>query len=141
MSAPLSAEARALLAGPNTAHLATVRRDGTPAVHPVWVGLDGDHVLVSTGRTTAKARNVAHQPAVAVSVLNQIDPYEELMLRGRVVDVRDDPDLADMHPISYVYTGKPFPFNSGRQVTLVIEPDWVLHHHLPFAHTPPADAE
>jgi PPOX class probable F420-dependent enzyme len=132
----LSPEARALLAGPNTAHLATVRRDGTPAVHPVWVGLEGDRVLVSTGRTRAKARNVRHQPQVAISLVNHDNPYEELMLRGRVVEVRDDPDLADMQPIAQVYTGKPFPFNSGEQVTLVIEPEWVHHHTLPFEHTP-----
>jgi PPOX class probable F420-dependent enzyme len=139
MSATLTPEARALLAGPSTAHLATIRPDGTPASHPVWVGLDGDRLLVSTGRSRPKTRNVEHDPHVALSVVAHDNPYEELMVRGTVVEVRADPDLADMHPIAHVYTGRDFPFNSGEQVTIVIEPDWVFHQSLPFEPAATAD--
>jgi PPOX class probable F420-dependent enzyme len=137
MTVDLSPEARSLLEGPNVAHLATMRSDGSPVVHPVWVGLEGDRVLVSTGATAPKARNAERDPRVALSLVAQDDPYAELMVRGTVVEVRADPDLADMHPIAHVYTGRPFPFNSGHQVTLVIEPSWVHYHKLPFEHTPP----
>src|SRR5690606_477834 len=114
-----------------------IRPDGTPASHPVWVGLDDqDRILVSTGRSRPKARNIAQNPHVALSVTKHDNPYEELMVRGTVVEVRDDPDLADMHPISLVYTGQPFSFNSGEQVTIVIEPDWAYHHELPFVPIP-----
>jgi PPOX class probable F420-dependent enzyme len=137
MSATLTPEARALLQGPNTAHLATIRADGTPASYPVWVGLDDqDRILISTGRSRAKARNVARDPHVALSVLAHDNPYEELMVRGTVVEVRDDPDLADMHPMSLVYTGKPFPYTSGEQVTIVIRPDWARYGKLPFQPIP-----
>jgi PPOX class probable F420-dependent enzyme len=138
MPATLTDEARALLAGPNTAHLATIRPDGTPMSHPVWCGLEGDRIIVSTGRSRPKTRNVEHDPHVALSLVAHDNPYEEVMVRGTVVEVRADPDLADMHPLSHVYTGKPFPFNSGEQVTIVIQPDWVLHHTLPFQPIPPA---
>jgi PPOX class probable F420-dependent enzyme len=137
MSVPLTDEARALLAGPNTAHLASLRPDGTPASHPVWVGLDDrDRVLVSTGRSRPKVRNVEHDPHVALSLTAHDNPYEELMARGTVVEVRADPDLADMHPISQTYIGRPFPFNSGEQVTIVIAIDWFHHHKLPFEQPP-----
>jgi PPOX class probable F420-dependent enzyme len=138
MPASLTDEARALLAGPNTAHLASIRPDGTPMSHPVWVGLEGDRLIVSTGRSRPKIRNVEHDPHVALSLVAHDNPYEELMVRGTVVEVRADPDLADMHPISHVYTGKPFPFNSGEQVTIVIQPDWVHHQTLPFQPIPSA---
>jgi PPOX class probable F420-dependent enzyme len=138
MPATLTPEARALLSGPNTAHLASIRPDGTPVSHPVWVGLEGDRIIFSTGRSRPKTRNVEHNPHVALSLVAHDNPYEELMVRGTVVEVRADPDLTDMHPISHVYTGKPFPFNSGEQVTIVIQPDWVYHHKLPFEPVPPA---
>jgi PPOX class probable F420-dependent enzyme len=123
---------RALLKGPNVAHLASVRRDGSAASHPVWIGFDGEHVLVCTGPNTAKARNVMHDPRVAVSLVNRSNPYEEVMIRGTVIEVRSDDDLVDMDPISIVYTGKPFPSRQPPRVTIVIEPTKVDHHVLPF---------
>jgi PPOX class probable F420-dependent enzyme len=131
-------EVRELLAGPNIAHLASIRPDGTPASHPVWVGLDGDHLLICTGRTTPKVRNVEHNPHVALSVTAADNPYAEAMLRGTVIEVRPDRELLDMDPISIVYTGKPFPFRGPDRVTIVIEPDWARFGRLPFEPVPDA---
>jgi PPOX class probable F420-dependent enzyme len=138
MPAPLeiTPAARALLEGPHLAHLATVRRDRTPSVHPVWIGTEGNHVLVCTGRRSAKTRNVEHDPHVALSIVNQDNPYEELLARGVVVEVRNDIDLVDMDPIAHVYTGKAFPYRGGDRVTIVIELTWIEHRVLPFEHTP-----
>ena len=133
----LEPQIRTLLEGPNTAHLSSIRPDGAPASHPVWIGLDDDgHILVCTGRAAAKVRNVEHDPRVALSVVNHDDPYEEAMLRGTVVAVRNDDELADMDPISMVYTGAPFPFRTPPRVTIVIQPTWARYGKLPFEHTP-----
>ena len=136
MPTDLPPEVRLLLEGSNFVHLATVDPHGIPQSMPVWVGLEGDHVLVCTGATTKKARNAAHNPHVALSVTNHDNPYETASLRGTVVEIRNDDDLADMDPISIVYTGKPFPFRSPGRVTLVIAIDTVRYGTLPFAHTP-----
>lgn len=50
--------ARRLLAEPNPAALATVNPDGSPQTSVVWVGLDGDDLLISTaeGRLKEKKR-------------------------------------------------------------------------------------
>jgi PPOX class probable F420-dependent enzyme len=132
----LPPEVRALLEGPNFAHLATVDRHGKPQSMPVWVGLEGDHVLICTGATTQKALNAAHNPHVALSVTNHDNPYETASLRGTVVEMRNDDALADMDPISIVYTGKPFPFRAPGRVTIVIAIDRVRYGSLPFEHTP-----
>ena len=129
-------EVRALLEGPNFVHLATVGPNGNPSTMAVWVGLEGDHVLVCTGATTKKARDAAHNPHVALSVTNHDNPYESASLRGTVVEIRNDDHLTDMDPISVVYTGKPFPFRAPGRVTLVIAIDSVRHNTLPFQHTP-----
>ena len=41
-------EVRAVLDVPNYVHLSTLRADGSPRNHVVWVGLEGERVLVCT---------------------------------------------------------------------------------------------
>jgi hypothetical protein len=55
MPAPLSAEARAL-DRPSFAHLATLMADGSPRSVPVWVGREGDWLLVCTSEGSLKVR-------------------------------------------------------------------------------------
>src|SRR5689334_20006008 len=89
----LSEGARALLDGANFAHLATLQPDGSPKVEPVWVGREGDTLLVATDRKSLKVRNVEGDDRVAVSVTGFADPYDQLLVRGTVTEVRPDDDL------------------------------------------------
>jgi len=117
-----------LLNRPNFAHLATLMPDGSPHSAPVWVGREGDRILVCTGENSLKARNTRRDPRVALSIVDVTDPYRETQLRGRVVERRPHPDLEFMDPVSHKYTGRPFPLRdpAGR-VALVIEVDvWYL---------------
>jgi PPOX class probable F420-dependent enzyme len=139
MAQPLSPEIKRLLDRPNFAHLATLMADGSPQSVPVWVGRDGDRILVCTGEGSLKAANTRRDPRVALSVVDLANPYEEAQLRGRVVERRPDPALAIMDPVSRKYTGKPFPLrNPEGRVALVIEIDRARYVKLPFEHTPPA---
>jgi PPOX class probable F420-dependent enzyme len=138
MGIQLSNEIKALLDRPNFVHLATVMPDGSPQSVPVWVGREGELVLICTGENTLKARNTQRDPRVALSVIDFQDPYQEAQLRGRVVERRPDPDLKYLDPISHKYTGKPFPFRKPEgRVALVIEFDKASYTKLPFEHTPP----
>jgi PPOX class probable F420-dependent enzyme len=105
MPVPLSAEARALVDRPNFAHLATLMADGSPLSTPVWVGREGDRLLVCTSDGSLKARNTHRDARVALSIVDFANPYEEVQLRGRVVERRPDPDLKTMDPMSHKYTG------------------------------------
>ena len=138
MPAVLPPEARALIDRPNFAHLATLMPDGSPQSVPVWVGREGDRLLVCTSEGSLKGRNTRRDPRVALSIVDFRDPYEEVQLRGRVVERRPDPDLRIMDPVSHKYTGKPFPMRTPEgRVALVIEIDKVRYTKLPFVHTPP----
>ena len=137
MALALSNEIKALLDGPNFANLATSMPDGSPQSAPVWVGREGDHILICTGESSLKAKNTRRDPRVALSIIDFDDPYTEAQLRGRVVDHRPDGDFRYMDPISHKYTGKPFPFRSPQgRVALVIEIDRQRYIKLPFEHTP-----
>ena len=138
MPIPLSAEIKQLVDRPNFAHLATLMPDGSPSSTPVWVGREGDRLLVCTSDGSLKGRNTKRDPRVSLSIVDFQDPYMEAQLRGRVVERRPDPELTVMDPISHKYIGQPFPMRGyeGR-VALVIELDKARYTKLPFEHTPP----
>ena len=138
MPQALSQEIKQLVDRPNFAHLSTLMPDGSPQSVPVWVGRDGDRILVCTGEGSLKAANTRRDPRVALSIVDFRNPYEEAQLRGRVVERRPDRDLRIMDPVSLKYIGKPFPFrNPEGRVALVIEIDKARYAKLPFEHTPP----
>jgi PPOX class probable F420-dependent enzyme len=138
MTIPLSSEIKALLDGPNFAHLATLMPDGSPQSAPVWVGREGDRILICTGEGSLKARNTLRDPRVSLSIVDFRDPYQEGQLRGFVVERRPDGDFKYLDPIALKYTGKPFPFRSPQgRVALVIEIEKARYTKLPFEHAPP----
>ena len=138
MPTTLSPEAKSLIDRPNFAHVATLMPDGSPNATAVWAGRDGDRIVINTTDNSLMGRNTKRDPRLALSIVNFHNPYEEVQLRGRVVERRPDPDLKVMDAISHKYTGKPFPWReyAGR-VALFIEVDKVKYTKLPFEHTPP----
>ncbi len=106
---PLNDDARRLIDAPTVAHLATLLEDGSPKVEPVWIGRDGDRIVITTDRKSIKARNIARDPRVALSMTDSTNPYVQLLIRGVVVEDRDDNDLVEMDKLSMKYLGRPFP--------------------------------
>jgi PPOX class probable F420-dependent enzyme len=137
MAIPLSEDIRRLIDGPNFAHLATIMGDGSPQSAPVWVGREGDCILVGTSETSLKGRNTRRDPRVALSIVDFRDPYIEAQLRGRVVERRPDTSFKLKDATARKYTGKEFPWrNPEGQITLVIEVDRAKFAKLPFTHAP-----
>ena len=138
MAETISADAKQLIDRPSFAHLATLMPDGSPQSVPVWIGREGDHLVICTGENSLKGKNTRRDPRVALSIVDFANPYEEVQIRGRVVERRPDPDLKTLDPISHKYTGKPFAMRGPEgRVALVIEVEKVRYTKLPFAHTPP----
>ena len=135
----LSDEIKQLLDRANFAHLATLMPDGSPQSVPVWVGRQGDRIIICTSESTLKGRNTRRDPRVAISLVDFRDPYAEVQIRGHVVERRADPDLKVLDPISMKYTGKPFPWREPEgRIALFIEVDKARYTKLPFEHTPTA---
>src|SRR5690349_18719145 len=109
MAIPIPGEVRQLLDARNSVHLSTLRADGTPRNWVVWVGLEDDYILVCTSEAIWKAKDMRHDPRVALSVTDTANPYRMAAIQGRVADVRPGQDCRYTHPISIKYTGAPFP--------------------------------
>jgi len=85
MSDTFTDATRAIFAKRVLAHVASVDPDGEPNVTPVWVELDGDDVVINTALGRAKARNLASDPRVALSLCDPDDPAVAVAIRGTVV--------------------------------------------------------
>jgi PPOX class probable F420-dependent enzyme len=131
--AALPAEVRELLEARNFAHLATTLPDGSPHSVPVWIGVEGEHVVFFTQPGSRKARNLERDPRVAISAVDAANPYRSAQLRGRVVGtVEGEEALEIIDRIAVKYTGEPFPMRSG--VVFLVEPDRARETVLPFRH-------
>lgn len=132
----LPADVRALLDAPNYVHLSTLKVDGSPRNHVVWVGIEGDRLLVCTSDYTLKAGDMRRDPRVALSVADHADPYRMAVLQGRVVEERRDEGCRWMDPISVKYTGRPFPSRGADRTCFVIEILRARQHVLDLVHAP-----
>ena len=131
----LDDDAQRLLDGANYGHLSTLMADGSPKVEPVWVGREGDFVLVTTDAKSIKALNAARDPRVALSVVAYDDPYDQLLIRGKVVETREDDELVAMDALSQKYLGSSFPRRRwSKRVVLVIAPSLARHRKSPLRH-------
>lgn len=132
----LPPEVRRLIESPNYAHLATLRKDGAPQSIAVWVGLEGERIVIGTGHDTGKAKHTRRNPRVALSITDREDPYKTATIRGHVIEQRSDEDCTVMDVIARKYTGEPFPFRGKGRIALVIEADEARYTELPFTHRP-----
>ena len=129
----LNTAARRLLDGANIAHLSTLQPDGAPKAEPVWVLRDGDFILITTDGKSLKARNIAADPRVALSIVDYHNPYEQLLVRGHVVESRGDPELVVLDAMARKYLGVDFPRRRWAQrLVFVIEADTVRPYNSPL---------
>ena len=128
-------EVRELFEGPNFCHLATVLPSGAPHSVPVWTGIEDGRIAFFTQPQSRKARNLARDPRVAISITDHEHPYRMAQVRGRVVETLDgEPALEAIDRLAVKYTGQPFPMRSG--VVYLVEPETVQEMTLPFRHSP-----
>jgi PPOX class probable F420-dependent enzyme len=76
--------------------IATLRRDGSPHLIPVWFRWAAGDVTIWTTDTRLWVRNLLRDPRVAFSVQTFEAPYPAVMMRGRAtVATADDPAIVE----------------------------------------------
>ena len=133
--AGIDPELRELLEAANFVTLATLMGDGAPHATTVWGGVEGDRACFFTQPSSLKARNIAADPRVAMTVSDRDNPYRTGQLRGRVTEtVEGDAAFEIIDRLSRKYTGEDFPMRSG--VVYLIEIASARVATLPFSDTP-----
>jgi len=138
MGITLSDDIKRLVDHPNFAHLATLMSDGSPHSAPVWIGREDDLLLVCTEAGSLKGKNTLRDPRVSISIVDFVDPYSEVQLRGRVVERRPDPELKSYDKMSLKYVRKAWPYRDEESpIVLIIEVTRARYSKQPFEHMPP----
>lgn len=125
-----------LLKGKNFACLATLMNDGSPQVTPTWIDLDEESgsILISTVEGRIKHKNVSIDPRVAICISDENNPYNMVLIRGRVIEKTKEGAVlhTDRLAKKYLDVDKyPFPTPIEKRVTLKIKPERVFHQQ-PF---------
>ena len=103
-----NAAARELLDSDAIAQLITINSDGSPQVSGVWIGLDGDELVIASLPKRIKVRNVERDPRVALVVQsptkNESGLVEYLVVHGTArVTEGGAPDL--LQHLAHTYLG------------------------------------
>jgi PPOX class probable F420-dependent enzyme len=79
--------------GTRTGKLATVRKDGSPHVVPIWflvdAAEDGDYLVFTTGVDTVKGKAIQRDPRLALCVDTETPPYSFVQLSAEATIFRD----------------------------------------------------
>jgi PPOX class probable F420-dependent enzyme len=119
----LDPDVRRHLDGTPVAHIATVLPDGSPHTVPLWVGTRGDQIVFLTGPHSRKARNLHRDPRVALSLTAADNPFEPVVIRGRVVEwLEGDAGWEVIDEIAKKYIGGPYSRGQER-IVAVVEPE------------------
>lgn len=118
VSATLNDAARRLLDGRNFAMVATVGPDGQPHSSVVWIDRDGNTVVFSLTADKQKARNLARDARVSVSVFDLENPYHSVEIRGTAELVKD-PGKSLPERLSQKYLGESPPPEPAAIIRLI----------------------
>ena len=120
MTMTLDPYVRRVLDGTSLAHLASVLPDGAPHTVPVWIGTHGDHVVILTGPHSRKARNLRRDPRVALSLTPADNPFQPVIVRGRVVEwLEGDAAWTIIDQLATKYIGQPYSRREERVVAVI----------------------
>ena len=107
---------KTMLEKPVFVHFATLMKGGAPQVSPVWVDVDGDTILINSAVGRLKDMNVRAAARVALSVTDPANPYQAIMIRGRVKEITTDGAAQHIDKMAKKYMGKDvYPGHSAAQ--------------------------
>jgi PPOX class probable F420-dependent enzyme len=118
-----------LFSGNNLVFIATVMKDGSPQVSPVWANYENGYVLINTAEGRIKHKNVLHDPRVAVSVVSNENPLDMTTIRGIVEELIPDYNYIHADKLTQQYMNRehyPFKRENEQRVILKIKPEHVF---------------
>jgi PPOX class probable F420-dependent enzyme len=113
----------------NLVYIATIMKEGSPQVSPVWANCEDEHILINTAEGRIKHKNVMRDPRVAVSVTSINNSLDMTTIRGTVVELIPDYEYKHADKLTLQYMGRehyPFKRDDEKRIILKIKPDKVF---------------
>ena len=118
-----------LFSAKNLVFIATIMKDGSPQLSPVWANFDSGFILVNTAEGRIKHKNILRDPRVAVSVTSNDNPLDMTTIRGTVVEIISDLEYHHADKLTQQYMGRqhyPFKRDGEKRIILKIKPGKVF---------------
>ncbi len=113
----------------NLVFIATLMKDGSPQVTPVWANYEDGYILVNTAEGRTKHKNILRDPRVAVSVVSKDNSLDMTTIRGIVEELIPDYEYKHADKLTQQYMSRehyPFKCDDEKRVILKIKPDKVF---------------
>lgn len=111
-----------LFEGNNLVFIATIMKDGSPQLSPVWANYEDEHILVNTAEGRLKHKNILRDPCVAVSVVDQNNPLNMTTIQGKVIEIIPDYEYQHANKLTKKYMGKDnYPFRQPREKRIIFK--------------------
>lgn len=114
----------------NYAFIASLMKDGSPQITPVWVDYDGNFILINTAVGRTKQKNLKRDPRIAISLVDHKNPYNTISVRGTVVEQTTEGADEHIDRLSKKYLGMdkyPYRSTEEKRIILKIKPDKIFH--------------
>ncbi len=104
------------------ANIATVLKDGSPQVTPVWFDYTGGKIRVNTARGRVKSRTMRPGVSVALAIVDPENPYRYLQIRGKIASCTESGADAHIDSLAKKYLGQDkYPFRQPSEVRVMYE--------------------
>ncbi|GCE01653.1 PPOX class F420-dependent oxidoreductase [Embleya hyalina] len=122
----LPADTRRMIETPHIWYVATINKDGSPHVGPMWLGLDGDLPLINTAIGRIKEQNLRRDPRICLSLADPANPYDRVQIRGHAAHFVQGPEAdRNMDRLAHAYLGTDtfeWRVPGEQRVVILIEP-------------------
>jgi PPOX class probable F420-dependent enzyme len=115
-------KAEKLFSEKNLVFIATVMKDGSPQVSPVWANYEDGYILINTAEGRIKHKNILRDPRVAVSVVSHENPLDMTTIRGTVEELIPDYDYSHADRLTQQYMNRPhYPFKTSDEKRIILK--------------------
>jgi PPOX class probable F420-dependent enzyme len=114
----------------NLAFVATLMKDNSPQITHTWIDLVDGIIIVNTAEERVKQKNVSRDPRVAISIVDNKNPYNMVSIRGKVIEqtTQDADKHIDKMAKKYLGVDKyPFGMPGEKRILLKIMPQKIFH--------------
>ena len=118
-----------LFSAKNLVFIATLMKDGSPQLSPVWANYEDGFILVNTAEGRIKHKNILRDPRVAVSVTSNDNPLDMTTIRGTVIEIIPDYQYHHADKLTQQYMGRsnyPFKQPDEKRIIFKIKPEKVF---------------
>ena len=130
MTGNISPDVAKLFEDKNLAFVATLMKDDSPHITPVWIDLVDGIILVNTAKGRIKQKNVSRDPRVAIAIVDRNNPYNMVTIQGNVMEQTTEGADKHIDKMAKKYLGVDkytFAVPGEERILLKIVPSKIFH--------------